>query len=68
MRLSSLLSPLGVDKYWSEYNIGQECQCVMVLLAAVLKVTKQQLDTKRFSGLKLAKDFYHINHKGCYIS
>ena len=44
-----------MDEYWNEYNIGQKCQCVMVVLAAVLKVTKQQLDTKGFSGLKLAK-------------
>ena len=44
----------------------------MVVLAAVLKVTKQQLDTKSYSGLKLAKvctkDFYQINYKVCYIS
>ena len=70
--LSRFLSPLGADEFWNEYNIDQKCQCVMVVLAAVLKVTKQQLDTKRFSGLKLAKvctkDIYQINYKGYYVS
>ena len=58
---------------WEWVNIGMNIILIksasvslMVEQAAVLKVTKQQLDTKRFSGLKLAKvcirDFYQINY------
>ena len=58
---------------WEWVNIGMNIILIksasvslMVEQAAVLKVTKQQLDTKRFLGLKLAKvcirDFYKINY------